>query len=74
MNFILIMNFIFIVVNVKCKLLVDVDDVKLMLLMKSEYSVGENVIYKCNGGFEKEFRQCLFDGMWFGGGFVCGCK
>lgn len=34
----------------------DVDDVKLMLLMKSEYSVGEKVIYKCNGGFEKEFR------------------
>nr|XP_034311325.1 uncharacterized protein LOC105334113 isoform X2 [Crassostrea gigas] len=60
------------VVNVKCKPPADVDDAKPTSPMKSEYSVGENVTYKCNGGPEKELRQCLSDGTWSGGDFVCG--
>lgn len=62
------------VVNVKCKPPADVDDAKPTSPMKNEYSVGENVTYKCNGGPEKELRQCLSDGTWSGGDFVCGRK
>ncbi|XP_061166015.1 uncharacterized protein LOC133174938 [Saccostrea echinata] len=58
--------------NVKCKTPNDIDDAKPTSSLKKKYGVGENVTYSCNGGLEKETRQCLTDGSWSGGNFVCG--
>lgn len=58
--------------KVKCKASADVDDAKPTEPLKTEYKVGDNVTYKCKEGLEKEIRQCLSDGTWSGGNFVCG--
>lgn len=60
--------------KVKCKHPTDIDDAKPTSSLKRVYYVGQNVTYQCNGGPEKEVRQCLSDGTWSGGNFVCGRK